>query len=312
LALIKWLHENGHQIAIGLEMFQTPFQKVLDEYVSGKIDELTFLKRTEYFKRWGFNYRLYKPIIDYARQNRLPLVALNVPSELTDKVAKGGLESLSPEEKAELPEMDHQNQAYREYLRLVYETHPENRKEIKDFESFYQAQLLWDEGMARSIARYLSENPKRQMVVLVGRAHVVYGYGIPSRLARRGFDDYSIVLLSPGEGLTPAMADYVLFPSPEKPPFFAKIGVLIEESKEGLIIRKVVPGTPAEAAGLQPKDVILEADGKRVRDLSDLKLILYQKGPKDKVTLLILRDGKRKKIKVGPFKTKKSRFHSHR
>ena len=311
LAIIKWLHEHGHHIAIGMEMFQKPFQKALDDYLAGRIDEITFLKRSEYFKRWGFNWRLYKPILDYARRNQIPVVALNVPAEITDKVAKKGLESLTPEEKATLPELDKNNQAYREYLRFVYETHPENRKEIKNFKSFYQAQLLWDEGMAENIVRYLKDHPQEKMVVLVGRAHVVYGYGIPSRVARRGIEDYSIVLLSPSEGLTPAMADYVLFPTPEKAPFFAKLGVLIEETGQGLIIRQVMPKSPAQKAGLKANDVILEADGHKISDLSDLKLILYQKQPKDHVELLILRGHKKKKFKVGPFEShaKKGKFH---
>ncbi|NPB09072.1 MAG: PDZ domain-containing protein [Thermodesulfobacteria bacterium] len=310
LAIIKWLNEHGHKIAIGMEMFQASFQPVLDDYISGRIDEIEFLKRSEYFKRWGFNWRLYKPILDYARKHRIPVIALNVRSEITDKVAKKGLEALSPEEKSTLPEIDRENAAYREFLRLVYESHPENQKEIKDFETFYQAQLLWDETMAERIVSYLNKHPDRQMVVIAGRAHVAYGYGIPSRVARRGIEDYVIVLLSPGESLSPAMADYVLFPSPEKAPFTARLGVLIEETAEGLLIKKVLPGTPAEKAGLKPEDLILKADGKPVHSVADLKLILYQKGPKDRVELLIKRGKKTKKIKVGPFEeAKKPKGH---
>ncbi|NPA49802.1 MAG: PDZ domain-containing protein [Thermodesulfobacteria bacterium] len=302
LAIIRWLHENGHRIAIGLEMFQRPFQEILDAYISGRMSEEEFLRRSEYFKRWGFDWRFYKPIIDYARKNKIPLVALNIPAEITDKVAKGGVKNLSPEERASVPEIDRSNLAYREYLRQVYESHPEKKREIKDFETFYEAQLLWDEGMAESIVRYLSQHPERQMVVLVGRAHVVYGYGIPSRIARRGIEDYAIVLLSPGESLAPGMADYVLFPAPEKAPFSAKLGVLIEETEEGLTIRKVLPNTPAHKAGLKEGDVIIKADGKEIRSLTDLKLALYAKKPGDKIKLVVLRKGHKKKITVGPFR----------
>ncbi len=301
LEIIKWLNEAGHRLAIGLEMFQRPFQRVLDAYIEGKLSEEEFLRQSEYFKRWGFNWKLYKPIIDYARKHRIPLVALNIRAEITDKVAKGGLKALSPEERALLPPLDKSNQAYRAYLRLVYESHPENRKEIKDFETFYEAQLLWDEAMAESIARYLAKHPERQMVVIVGRAHVAYGYGIPSRLARRGFQDYVIVLLSPGQNLSPAMADYVLFPAPEAPPFTARLGVLVEETPKGLVIRKVLPGRPAAKAGLKEGDVILKADGKLIKSVTDLKLALYSKRPEDKIRLEILRDGRKEKITVGPF-----------
>ena len=59
-----------------MEMFQRPFQKVLDDYIGGKIDEAEFLKGTEYFKRWGFDYQLYRPILLFARSEKIPVVAL--------------------------------------------------------------------------------------------------------------------------------------------------------------------------------------------------------------------------------------------
>ena len=308
LAVIKWLHQNRHKIAIGMEMFQRPFQQVLDDYLAGRIDELEFLKRSQYFKRWGYNWRMYKPILDYAREEKIPVVALNIPQEITDKVAKKGLKALSAEERAQLPQIDFENLAYKEYLRWVYKNHPEQKKEIKDFECFYQAQLLWDEGMAETIASYLKEHPDYQMVVLVGKAHVMYGYGIPSRVARRGYDSYSIVLLGGEESLEPGMADYVLFPKPKAPPFFAHLGVLVEEGFGGLKIEKVFPHEPAAKAGLRKGDVIIEADGLPIRNVADLKLILYQKKPEDKVRLRLKRGGFLKTVVVGPFKAPQKPF----
>ncbi len=307
LSIIKWLHENGHNIAIGMEMFQKQFQDILDEYISGEINEIEFLKRTQYFKRWGYNWKEYKPILDYARKEKIPVIALNVPQELTDKVAKKGIEALTPQEKAELPEIDFENLAYREYLRWIYERHPEKKEEIKDFNSFYQAQLIWDEGMAESIVSYLRKHPDKQMVVLVGKAHVVYGYGIPSRVARRGYESYCIVLLGGDDPLEPGMADYVLFPPPKSAPFFAHLGVLVEETVNGLKVAKVIPHTPAQKAGLKEGDIIVKADGQEVKSVADLKLVLYQKGPKDKVKLDIRRHGLPKKITVGPFEDSKRR-----
>ncbi len=311
LAVIRWLYEHGHKnLAIGMEMFQRPFQKALDDYIAGRIDEITFLKRSQYFKRWGFNWRLYKPILDYARKHHIPVVALNAPKELTDKVAKKGLKALSPKEREALPEIDFSNQAYRAFLQRVYEAHPDRLPKIKDFKTFYQAQLVWDETMAQTVASYLKKHPLSQMVVLAGEEHVIYGYGIPARVARRGVESYSIVLLGGEESLSPGAGDFVLFPAPKKPPFFALLGVLIKESKKGLEIQAVLPGRPAAKAGLKKGDVILEADGQKIHDVADLKLVLYQKGPKDKVKLLILRKGKTKKVTVGPFELEKEQKKS--
>jgi len=53
LEFIKDLSGSGVQITIGMEMFQKPFQPVLDEFIKGSIDQKTSSKKTEYFKRWA-------------------------------------------------------------------------------------------------------------------------------------------------------------------------------------------------------------------------------------------------------------------
>ena len=39
--------------------------------------------------------------------------------------------------------------------------------------------------MADVITQFLKRNPESYVVVLAGQGHIVYGYGIPSRVARR-------------------------------------------------------------------------------------------------------------------------------
>ncbi len=58
LAIIRGLHQRGADLAIGMEMFQQPFQAALDAYIAGEIDEDEMLRRTDYFERWRFDYRL--------------------------------------------------------------------------------------------------------------------------------------------------------------------------------------------------------------------------------------------------------------
>jgi aminopeptidase N len=99
LSLIKLLHEKHGKIAIGMEMFQRPFQQALDDYTNGLIDERTMLVRTEYFKRWRFDYHLYKPILSYARKHNIRIIALNAPVEATRKISQSGLNSLTKKER---------------------------------------------------------------------------------------------------------------------------------------------------------------------------------------------------------------------
>ncbi len=150
LEILRGLYRQSPKIAVGMEMFQRPFQKALDDYIGGTIDERTFLKRSEYFKRWDIDYHLYQPILDFARAQHLPVIALNARREVVDKVAKGGLDSLSKEERQEIPaQLEYSDPEYRDRLKEAFAAHQHD--ENNKFEYFYQAQLLWDETMAESI-----------------------------------------------------------------------------------------------------------------------------------------------------------------
>ncbi len=64
LNIIKKLHKAGAKIGVGMEMFQKPYQKTVDDYLAGRIDEGKFLNQTDYFRKWRYDYNLYKPVTD--------------------------------------------------------------------------------------------------------------------------------------------------------------------------------------------------------------------------------------------------------
>jgi serine protease Do len=68
---------------------------------------------------------------------------------------------------------------------------------------------------------------------------------------------------------------------------------------EGVLVRSVMKGTPAEKAGLRAGDVIVKVDGERVSDASDLRNALRGRRDRD-VTLTIVRDRKEQSLKVPP------------
>ncbi len=292
LYIIKGLYEAGANLSVGLEMFQRPFQGVLDDYLSGKIDKKSLLKQSEYFKRWGFDFRFYEPIIDYCKEKGIPIVALNLPSEISKKVARQGIESLGDQERASLPkEIQWNNEPYRKMLKEIFFQHPSRGPARFDY--FYQAQILWDETMAESIASYLSQNPNRQMVVIVGSGHVAYGYGIPSRVARRGLE-YTTVLCDSEGGISPDKADFYLFPKPVEPPFSAKIGVLLEQKGDHLVVQDVMKGGLAYQGGIKKGDIILAfgkegAEPVEIKDITDLRLELFFIAPGDRAKIVVKR-----------------------
>ena len=273
LQLIKKIHNAGYNLAVGMEMFQTPFQPVINDYLPGRIDERTFLKKTEYFSTWGYDYNLYKPIIDYLKQQNLPLVALNIHGEISRKVARDGIYNLSANEKKQLPgSMDFSNERYRKDLNEVFLLHKE-QGELKDFSYFLQAQILWDEVMAESARKFLTDHPERKLVILAGNRHLGHNYGIPDRLYRRNHEPFTVVVQD--EEIEDGIADYVLITAKLEGEKSPRLGVRVQEKDNGLEVMGVSHKSPAKKAGLQAGDVIRMLGGQSITTSADLKLALF-------------------------------------
>jgi len=289
LEIIRGLHAIDPKIAIGLEAFQQPFQRHLDDYVAGKLSERELLRETEYYRRWRFDFRLYQPILSFAREHRLPLVALNLPGELTKKVGREGIEGLSDEERAEIPEqIDRSDSAYEERLEEIFEYHP--KVENRSFDHFLAVQLLWDEGMAERAAGYLESHPEHTMVILAGSGHIAHRSGIPRRLVRRIPVSTATIVLNGWEGeLGPELGDYLLLSSERQLPAAGRIGALLDEDEDRLEIASCASGSACEVAGLEPGDQILSIDGQPVTSMADLKLVMWDKSPGDSIEMEIRR-----------------------
>jgi uncharacterized iron-regulated protein len=187
LAILRQLQQKNARVAVGLEMFQKPFQPVIDRYLAGQISEAELLQQTEYQKRWGFPWDNYAPLLRLAKEQQLPVIALNVPTEITRKVAKQGLAGLTAAEFRYIPpikDIDKSNTVYRQLIQKSYSQH-QAVVNGQGFDRFYEAQLLWDETMAATIAEFYQKNPRYQIVAIAGQAHIAGGHGIPDRVARR-------------------------------------------------------------------------------------------------------------------------------
>jgi aminopeptidase N len=291
LEIIKDLHKRGRTLAIGMEMFQKPFQKVLDDYIAGKIDEAEFLKGTEYFKRWGFDYNLYKPILLFARSENIPVIALNISQEIVDQVFRSGLDSLSEEERKSIPsQMDFSDEAYRERLKKVFLEHRDiDNLKTNNFDFFYQAQILWDETMAESADQFLRTHPDDQMVVLAGSGHLAYGSGIPKRVARRNGYDYVIILND--IDLEKGIADFVLFPGAIPSVTSPLLMVFLKEEAGKVEIAGFPQGSVSEKTGMKVGDIILAIDHTRIHTIDDVKINLLTRKKGEKVKVRVLRKG---------------------
>lgn len=296
LEIIRLLYQLDPNLAIGVEYFQQPFQPQVDDYIAGRTSEQEFLRATAYFKNWGFDYRLYAPIFRYAREQHIPVRALNVPNELPAAVAKVGISGLSEKQRAYLPrEREPADEPYRARLRSAFQAHGPIKP--GDFEHFVEAQLVWDEGMAESAATYLEANPGRRMVILTGSVHVAFGSGIPKRLERRTHATYAIVLSS-GEAMEPHMADYLLLSEKQELPPAGVLGVNLEDKNGECRIKSLSPSGAGEKAGLKKGDVLLAIDGQAVKAVADVRLVLWDKKPGEHVRIKLRRKHAERELEV--------------
>jgi uncharacterized iron-regulated protein len=223
--LLERAGEREH--ALGMEMFQRPVQGVLDDYVAGRIDAKQLVSRSGWEQRWGYDFDLYRPMVELAAARGLPILALNAPSEIVKKVARGGLEALTPDERNALPPLELGDERHRAFFREATEGHGHGHGGHggpgghegqgghgggDGFENFYTAQVIWDETMADAAAGWLASAPagvERRVVILAGTGHC-HPTGIPSRLARRGVSAVSVLpVLDDGKG---GVADELVSP----------------------------------------------------------------------------------------------------
>jgi uncharacterized iron-regulated protein len=193
----------AHPFALGLEMVQRPFQGVLDDYAAKRIDAAALQTRTGWEERWGFPWGFYGPTIDAAIAAGGAVLALNAPRELTKRVVHKGIEGLTPDERAQLPELVLDDAAHRAWFDHLMEAmggagahghakaSTDDAKPAEDAPSadrIYSVQVIWDETMADTAAKWLAANPTGHVVILAGNGHC-HDTAIVKRLARRGVGD---------------------------------------------------------------------------------------------------------------------------
>jgi uncharacterized iron-regulated protein len=208
-------HFKGKKLALGMEMFQRPFQGLLDDYAAQRIDEPTLLSRSGWDDRWGYDYGFYGPTIRAAVAAGAALLALNAPRELTKAVARKGLAGLAPDEKAQLPEINLDDKTHRAWFDSLMEgmggtsghstkkpaddKDPDKKDESNEeqpamppghpampsADNIYAAQVVWDESMADGAAKWAQANAGGELVLLAGNGHC-HDSAIVNRVKRRG------------------------------------------------------------------------------------------------------------------------------
>ncbi len=211
LEIIKALLKRGCNLNVGMEMFDYTYQSILDLWVSGKLSEKELLKLSHWYANWRFNFDLYRDVLNYVRDEKLKTICLNIPFHIPPKVATGGLESLADEDRKHLPNMiDLSCDEHKNYIMKIHKYHRMVGRE--DFDSFYEAQCIWEDFMAQSIVKNMNGDENNKMVILVGNGHIINKFGIPNRVQSKLKAPFKTVCLTTvGNSLNASCADYILF-----------------------------------------------------------------------------------------------------
>lgn len=140
---------EARQLALGFEMFEQDNQTALDAYLQGKISA----KGLDSSARLWRNYTTdYAPLVNYAKEKRLPVAASNVPRRYASLVFSGGLEALDT-----LPALA---KSWMAPLPIAYDPELPGYKKMKEMmpghggDNLPKAQAIKDATMAHFILQY--------------------------------------------------------------------------------------------------------------------------------------------------------------
>jgi uncharacterized iron-regulated protein len=186
----------------------------------------------------------------------------------------------------------------------------ESSAKQKMFDSFYRTQVLWEESMASRIVDYLKSpaGEGKKMVVIAGGFHVRHGLGVPRKALRRAAWPFVIVLPTEiaipeerREELTmdvaapeiPLLAgDFAwIVPYEEVDARKVRLGVMMRADAGAVVVERVLPGSPAELAGIRTGDVFVSLDGLPVTEMGDVVIVIGSKKPEETVQVILRREG---------------------
>lgn len=306
LATLGALHLLRPRMVIGFEAFPRRAQPVLDKWIAGELSERQLLEQANWEKVWGWPADMYLPLFRFARINLIPMRALNVDQELIKAISAKGWEAVPEAQKEGVTRPAKPSQDYLDDLFEAYKLHPQVDDSEKgarlgpDFRHFVDSQTTWDRAMAQALADALRSPggaDKPLVVGVMGSGHIRYGRGVAHQLRDLGIDSIGMLLpvsasgdCAKLDGIADAVFAVPKLPASAPPP--PRLGIRIEQTKDGVGIVNVVAGSLAEAAGLRAGDRIISMAGTGIERTSEVIRAVRAQPPGTWLPMRIQREGK--------------------
>ncbi|HWZ14804.1 MAG TPA: ChaN family lipoprotein [Mucilaginibacter sp.] len=166
--------------ALSMEMFETDCQNVLNEYLGGLIREKNFITDA---RAWH-NYKDYRPLVELAKEQHLPVIAANAPARYTNmanRLGLPGLEQLNATGRSYLPPLPIDTATgvyYQKFVQIM------GGHGAMPGMQMYQAQNLWDATMGWSVAQFYKTHKGYKILQLNGGFHSEEKLGAAGQLKK--------------------------------------------------------------------------------------------------------------------------------
>jgi uncharacterized iron-regulated protein len=198
MELLRAIYDRASNLTLSMEQFERDVQPLVDNYLAGKIGEAPFMHDA---RAWGNYSTSYRPLIEFAKDHNLPVIAANTPEKIVRCVGKEGeafLTRLTPEQRAWVAaKLNLQEGPYKDkFMGFAGGDAGHGGEENPDKSALrkppsetairsFAAQVTRDDTMAESIAQHLQKNPGRKVVAINGSFHSESFLGTVERLKLR-------------------------------------------------------------------------------------------------------------------------------
>lgn len=203
--MLKQLTSYDRSLALSMEQFTRDKQPVVDAYLRGEIGEQYLMKQANAWPNYESDYR---PLVEFAKQKNLPVIAANAPKSIVRCIGRQGLDyinKLDDDQRMFIAQaINTGSSPYKEkFMASMHHGKPEQT------EKQFAAQVTWDETMAESIVSYLDDNPGAQIVHVAGKFHTEQGLGTAASILSRN-PSLKVVVISPTDNVLSDNTDYQL------------------------------------------------------------------------------------------------------